>query len=542
MSAGMTAEAIGRAARYDMQLLVPQRPTVRRGVRLRAQDDQVALEGAHRSQVFSGEFASTHLIGLVALCDGTRDLTGLAAESGHTEDVVFKALALLWTAGVLEEHDDGEADGLTRITPEHACLLSRLGDSTGANPSWVTAVQRLTGTPIVLRGDRTVIDRIVPLLAPMRVLPNDGPDADTALTVYVETDGSAAGLGAVAQECWDAGRPLLRVRLSGDELLVGPYVDPDFTACYECGSSDGRLEPPGSHVGLAAGLVARELHAFIGRAVHSSLPVDSHRVDLHELTVTYAPHVARPGCPRCAYSTGPVAATPPVGAVYEQAVAIPPRRFVGEKGHQAHYKSSNLQLQYEFREWPGCPRQVLPPPDLGRLAVPWDAAVPVRDGCPDLADLGTVLAIACGLRPGTQDYGKLRRWTAAGGNIGSVTAFLAVRDPALLEPGTYVYLERDHALARVCDEVPPGAAPVDLAFTGNAAKVARKYMAFALRIVIQDTGCSLGAAQAVAGALGISFRPVADWDEQAWRGACTTDPGREPLTAVVALGGVTDAI
>ena len=52
-------------------------------------------------------------------------------------------------------------------------------------------------------------------------------------------------------------------------------------------------------------------------------------------------------------------------------MAIPPAGFVDSKGHQQHYKPSNLRLQREFRDWPNCPRTLLPDADLERLNRPW---------------------------------------------------------------------------------------------------------------------------------------------------------------------------
>ncbi len=539
MSGGMTAEAIGQAAKYDMQFKVPERPVARRGVRLRRDGKRIALDGAHRPQVFSGRFAAEHLERLLELSDGTRDHAAIALELGLGQDAVFKALALLWTAGAVEEFSADGDRALTAVAPEYACLLSRLGDSTGANASWVGAVDRLRAARIALRGDADLVRAVSELLAPMTLVPpGAGIDAE-CLTVYLETTASAADVDAVARECWEDERALLRVRLSGSLLDIGPYVDPAFTPCHECADSAGPLLPPGPHRELAVGLIARELHAFVSQVVPSALPMDAPRIDLSTLATTTVPLVTRPGCPRCAVSGGPVSAAPPLGAVYEQAVAIPPRQFVGEKGHQAHYKTSNLKLQYEFRDWPGCPRIELPPADLDRLDAPWRGSGSERAGVrrPNLRDVATILLVSCGLRPVDPAVGKLRRWTAAGGNIGSVTAFVAVRDSAILDPGTYVYLERDHSLARVSATVPEGAAPLDLAFGGHSAKVARKYAAFALRIVIQDSGCSLAVALEAAHALGIALRPVADWDDLEWHRACATDPEREPMTAVLALGG-----
>ena len=185
-----------------------------------------------------------------------------------------------------------------------------------------------------------------------------------------------------------------------------------------------------------------------------------------------------------------------------------------------------------------------------------------------------MLALAVGvrepLRPQEQDAdapadaSKLRRWTAAGGNIGSVTAYVLVSDagasdaaaeaaeptdaagsPALLAPGVYTYIERDHALAQV--GLPPGPetsegpaagdAGVRIVLTGNVDKLSKKYMAFALRLAIQDCGCSLETLRLVARCLDLPLRARARWDERELSAAVGVDPAREPIVAVVDLGG-----
>ena len=277
----------------------------------------------------------------------------------------------------------------------------------------------------------------------------------------------------------------------------------------------------------------------------------------------------------------PVAPSAPVGARYEQSVAIPPAAFVDSKGHQQHYKPSNLRLQREFRDWPVCPRTPLPPADLERLDQPWPIAHPLTDdgaepdvvARPTLGELATILALSVGVREplGAEPTGpesaeaaqaplsaKLRRWTAAGGNIGSVTAYVLVPEhgqggqevtgaagqrPA---PGTYVYIERDHALALIgpapsasdtgTEPLPDGVG-ARIVLTGNVDKVARKYFSFALRIAVQDCGCSFEVIRLVADALGVPLRARARWDEQRIARALGTDPAREPACIVVDLGG-----
>ena len=125
-------------------------------------------------------------------------------------------------------------------------------------------------------------------------------------------------------------------------------------------------------------------------------------------------------------------------------------------------------------------------------------------------------------------------------------------------PGTYVYIERDHALALIgpapsaagagpdtgtdaatdagAEPLPDGVG-ARIVLTGNVDKVARKYFSFALRIAVQDCGCSFEVMRLVADALGVPLRARARWDEQRIARALGTDPAREPACIVVDLGG-----
>ena len=114
-----------------------------------------------------------------------------------------------------------------------------------------------------------------------------------------------------------------------------------------------------------------------------------------------------------------------------------------------------------------------------------------------------------------------------------------------LAPGTYVYIERDHALALIgpapaadaeTEPLPDGVG-ARIVLTGNVDKVARKYFSFALRIAVQDCGCSFEVIRLVADALGVTLRARARWDEQLIARALGTDPAREPACIVVDLGG-----
>ena len=586
----MRAGDVGRAARRDLQFRIPRRPVVRLGLRARPDEGGWVVDGARKSQVLGGAFAREHMGPLLEACDGTRTLDEIGETTGIGAQAAFEAVSLLWTGGIVEEGDTEPAPG--DPAPELARFLSRLGDSTGVNDSWQDAARRLAAARVAVVGDNELAGEMVAALEPTlpEVRLDGAPRRGDTLTVLIETRDSAERSKEVASRCREAGIPLLRVRAEQEAVTVGPYVDESFSPCLACaGADEPELgpRPDAARRDIVIGLAARAVAALIARTTVTHLPGDSRRTDLATFTYSDHPVVSRPGCPLCSVagrgeSPVPVAPSAPAGARYEQSVAIPPAAFVDSKGHQQHYKPSNLRLQREFRDWPVCPRTPLPPADLGRLEQPWPVVHPLADNGsepdivarPTLGELATILALSVGVREplGAEPTGqeradaaqtppsaKLRRWTAAGGNIGSVTAYVIVpsageggEEPGRQQPapGTYVYIERDHALALI-GPAPSGAdsgedAETDLltdgvgvriVLTGNVDKVARKYFSFALRIAVQDCGCSFEVIRLVADALGVPLRARARWDEQLIARELGTDPGREPACIVVDLGG-----
>ena len=578
----MRAGDVGRAARNDLQFRIPRKPAVRRGVRMRLDDGAWVLDGGRKNQTLGGRFAREHLGALLQACDGTRTLAEIGEATGIGPQGAFEAVCLLWTGGILEE---GGTEPLPdpQPAPELACLLSRLGDSTGVNDSWQDAARRLAAARVAVVGDAELAGEMVAALEPTlpEVRLDSAPRRGDTLTVLVETADSAARSLEVARRCRQEGIALLRVRAEQEAVTVGPYVDESFSPCLACACADEPEigpRPEAARHDIIVGLAARAVAALIARATVTHLPGDARRTDLATFTYSDRPVVSRPGCPVCSVAGAgeepvPVAPSAPVGARYEQSVAIPPAAFVDSKGHQQHYKPSNLRLQREFRDWPVCPRTPLPPADLERLDQPWPVVHPLTDdgsepdvvARPTLGELATILALSVGVREplGAEPTGreqadtaqtplsaKLRRWTAAGGNIGSVTAYVIVpergKNDGELAPGAYVYIERDHALALIgpapgeqtgTQGVVPDGVGARIVLTGNVDKVARKYFSFALRIAVQDCGCSFEVIRLVADALGVPLRARARWDEQQIARELGTDPVREPACIVVDLGG-----
>ncbi|WP_432107530.1 hypothetical protein [Streptomyces sp. AA1529] len=557
----LTAEQTGAAALRDPQLSVPALPRLRRGVAVQQVEEGLAVEGLPAPQVFRGKAATALLPRLLPLLDGSRDRAALAEELELTQRAVFKALSLLWMCGVIEDSPPppvaGRPDAGSALPAELADYLSRMGDSTGANGYWEQGALRLAAARVALFGSGPAAAALAAELAPStHVTRVTGPDAlpppETTLAV---TAGLRRGeLSVVAAACRDRDVPLVRVAVSAGHARLGPFVHPRYTPCLECllaeesGVPDSSADtgPDEEAAALTAALAAHDLFGFLSRAVPSPYPNQWRTVALDDLKQQRHSGATRPGCPTCSAvpaversgaAEGPEPA--PLAARYEAFIGFPPHEYMDLKGHQQHYKPSNLALQRQEKTWPVCPRAELPPPDTARLAGRPYGQETGPETAVDRDTLSLVLATVAGIRVGDPDF--LRRWTPSGGNIGSVLAHLAVRDVPGLEPGLYGYVPGDHRLALLAPGTGaldglPGAGPATLVLTGNLGKVAKKYHSFALRVTLLDAGCAQATLRRVCRTLGLPRTPVRRWDERAAAAALGVDPRVEPVTAVTDLG------
>ncbi|MFF7727402.1 tpaE [Streptomyces sp. NPDC008001] len=547
----MTAETVGSAARFDPQLRVPRQPRLRRGLVVSTEAGQVVVTGPPKKQLFRGRSATEMLPGLLGLLDGAHTHDRLAAELGLSEDVVFKALSLLWTCGVVEEGPPGaaEREAVTDVDDRLADYLSRVGSATEVNPCWEEAAARLRTAVIEIFGDPALAALLRDELTgsmPVVLGEGDAPTEQATLVVWADAGdgGRDAGSGtdghALVGRCWNKGVPLLRLRVRGRRAALGPLVDPRTTPCLDCltteDEADDRTAGAGDHE-LAAALFARDVFAVVSRTTPAPLPMRWRLVDLETLGQQDASSATRPGCPRCSVAEGPVVERAAAATRFEASVAMPPKEFADLKAHQMHYKPSNLALQRVSRTWPVAPAVELPPPDHERLDHS-DRSGPARDAVrPGPDTLSLLLSVTAGIRADNPD--KVARWTASGGNIGSVTAYAVVRDLPGIAPGIYGYVASGHRLARLSSraDAVPGEGPFSLVLTGDFPKVARKYSAFALRIVLLDGGCAQATAREAARALGIGFALRPRWDDDAIAAALGINPDVEPVTAVIDLGG-----
>ncbi|MER5618740.1 hypothetical protein [Streptomyces sp. NPDC002215] len=533
----ITAETIGTAARFDPQLRIPLRPRLRRGLLVSREADQLVVTGPPKKQLFRGKSATDLLPALLALLDGSRTHAELAGELGRPEEVVFKTLSLLWTCGIVEEGPpEGAEPQVSGIDDHLADYLSRVGSATEANACWEQAAVRLRSAEVEIFGDpglATLLHDELTGSIPVTLGTGSTPTERTTLVVWADTEVSGAGTDTLAEYCWEKGIPLLRLRVRGRRAALGPLVDPRTTPCLNCLSTDDenddRTTAAADH-GLAAALFARDLFAAVSRTTPTPLPMRWRLVDLETLGQSDTSAATRPGCPRCSVAEGPVVERVAPGTRFEASVAMPPKEFADLKAHQMHYKPSNLALQRLSRTWPVAPAVELLPPEHDRLNQQWPVAQPGPD------TLSLLLSVTAGIKADGAE--KVARWTASGGNIGSVTAYAVVRDVPGFAPGIYGYVAAGHRLARLSSQVDgvPGNQALSLVLTGDFPKVARKYSAFALRIVLLDSGCAQATAREAAHALGISFALRPRWDDDTVAAALGINPDTEPITAVIDLG------
>ncbi|HET6858716.1 MAG TPA: hypothetical protein VFH94_16705 [Streptomyces sp.] len=578
----ITAETIGSAARFDPQLRVPRRPRLRRGIVVSAEAGQVVVMGPPKKQLFRGRSATDLLPALLALLDGERTHAAIAAELGRPEEVIFKALSLLWTCGVVEEGPPAAAEAALaqEIDDRLADFLSRIGSATEANACWEQAATRLRTAQVEIFGDPVLATLVRDELTgsvPVAMGTDDTPGEQVTLVVWADAGEAGPDAGPLAEHCWEKGIPLLRLRVHNRRATLGPLVDPRTTPCLDCltatdadtdpdtgagpdadpdhgagpdadadadtgtgpvadtGAGDGSaaLGAADGDLGLAAALFVRDLFAVVSRTTPTPLPMRWRLVNLETLSQRDTAAATRPGCPRCSVAEGPVAVSAEPATRFEASVAMPPKEFADLKAHQMHYKPSNLALQRVSRTWPVARAVEIPPPDHSRLGRAWPAAQPGAD------TLALLLSVTAGIKADGGD--KVARWTASGGNIGSVTAYAVVRDVPGLAPGVYGYVAAEHRLALLSSDVGAvaGGCPLTLVLTGDFPKVARKYSAFALRIVLLDSGCAQATAREAAGALGIRFALRARWDDDAVAAGLGINPDLEPVTAVIDLGDAT---
>ncbi|MGW3041162.1 hypothetical protein ACWC9T_14265 [Kitasatospora sp. NPDC001159] len=534
MTAQLSAVDLAYATANDPQFRLPPHPSVVPGVVLHWSEDGLIVEGTGTRRTLSGRSARQILPDLLPLLDGTRTLDELSTALGRPAAQVRAVLLLLYSCGLLQ-------GGVPRHSDPQSVLLARLLDSTRVNANADEAQDRLLGAPVALWATGPFGDLLAERLNAMgmRTVHLDAPGSPADETPVLAVLHIDAGNLADARTLYRALRrrevPVLLTGPDGDGFFIGPYSANDHGACPECHLA--QVPPTSGELitsamsAAAAALTAVEVLGLVARVGKPASLHGRTRIDLRagqSETRTLAP---RPGCDLC----GDPAVTlqdPPPAYAYEHSVAFPPRRLVNPRDHQVHFEPSNLALQYDAKEYPDAETVDLGDPDLALLD---GGAQPLTVGL-----LGTLLGAAFGLKQQPQDRRqKLLRFAPTGGNLGSPTAYLLVRDVPGLRPGGYAFQAIGHRLARVA-ELPPEyadmAEPVLLVVTGALVRVARKYRTFAYRVIHLDTGVALSHLLLASRRFGLPMINEPAWDDAALTTALGLEREFECVTAVVRLG------
>ena len=173
-----------------------------------------------------------------------------------------------------------------------------------------------------------------------------------------------------------------------------------------------------------------------------------------------------------------------------------------------------------------------------------------------LKELAAVLLLMAGLRK--QDHvadnaedQKVQRWTATGGNLGSVEIHLAVRSLEGLPTGFYFYqpfenslalvrkkatlLEVESFIARATGSSDSALPDVLLIFTGAFHRTVKKYGPFAYRLLHLDAGVALAQMQLVARSLDLRVDVAPQWADDLCEECFFLEKLQEQTTAVVGL-------
>jgi bacteriocin biosynthesis cyclodehydratase domain-containing protein len=506
--------------------------------------DDLVIEGTGNRRTFTGRTAKHLLPDLIPLLDGSRTCEELATRLGWGPEPIRTVLMLLYSCGLLQE---GPAEPELARTPQYA-LLARLLDTTRVNQSATQAQQRLDAAVVGIHGPSDVTDEVVRHLAAVGIrvfaVSQDevgGADRAALDLAVIVIDGDGTVDEELAAYLHEQRIPVLLVGTSGRRIFVGPYAAPDFGGCACCAAAGlGENADPdqGTPSGRAilAGLTTVEVVTLLSRVGVSTSLRGRVDIDLERGPQGIHPVIPRPGCPICGRAGVPLQ-EPPLAYAYESSVAFPPRRLVNPRDHQAHFESSNVVLQFDTKDFPGCPVTDLPHGDAAAVVRGLDH---YRHVGLTVHGLEAVLGATFGRKEEADPTAKLKRFAPTGGNLGSPQGYLVVRDVDGLEPGCYAYLGETHQLAQLSRGLPQAyadGAPVELVLTGAIARVGRKYRTFAYRVVHLDAGVALAHVALAAARVGVVVHAAQGWPDEELADLLGLDLDQEAVTAHLRLIG-----
>jgi SagB-type dehydrogenase family enzyme len=573
MVSPITARRMGQVVQSDLQFHLPQMPRFSPAFEVISAEDHFVIHGAEELVIIRGK-TSAILLKILPMLDGSRDLDQLCDHFRElSREAMLDCLALLYSRGLLEDAVVECTLDTSEFDPEILAYFQRQQDTTRNHVSASQGMKKLADLHMGIYTNYEDVGLLQEGLLQAGIgkvtLLSYGSDIritnEKFILAMVTGKLTDLRLEELAEACTQQRIPWLLSLTCGHTGLLGPYFDSVETACYACFEELQRdtvefRDNTGSFVhemDMWTQYTILEVCNFISGLGPSITGMDYMVLNLSNWHGFKRRVPRRPGCKNCLPIEGVTPSLPPLPMQYEYEVQFPSKLFSTPKAHQAHYKTSNIVLSQETKQYDNYPvvplgkRSIEDCHNVSRLLYHDLKAEDNTELSLDI--LSSILLCGAGIRDIHQQVGfneqKVQRYLPTGGNLGSVQIYILLSGVKDMEDGIYYYQPQLHALHYIAPLREPtnliqaligtdiGSFESLIVTTGALDRVQKKYSAFAYRVIHLDTGVSYAQMQIAAASFGILLSPLSQWNEAKWCELLQIDPMKEPITGVYTLGG-----
>lgn len=508
----------------DLRLRVPEKPRFMPELLVTALDSEsVMVFGTPKRTVLSGRDATRIAARLLPELDGLHALDELSQALGGSANLQ-EALALLQRSALLENGACPLPDG---VSSEVASFLGRFVPAGGFFESRAMALRELAASRVAVCSPPDLATVLIDTLKSCNVgdafgIQDQAVGHGTVTHLLVVTDREyPADRWQQYIEKWPTARILL-CHVGDNEIAVGPWVMPGFSACIGCSTFDrNSAELPGAkvHRRFAAQLIAQLMFERLSKLSEQALygrstvyrEVDG-QIEQRQLHIS-----RRPGCEGC--GLGCYGALDPRGDAFEGLIAIsstmlPPAELVSNRSHEGHYSPSVMAL-ISLPDDSVDGVEVLLPRRLEEVS-----RYPNILGRVSAEAIGLALQFAYGFM--ILDNGQPKKLAPTGGNLRSPEGYVVLNGVSGILDGVYRYNPSNHSLIRVRAGLSKDslAAALGVSLTESdcfcigVSRLKRlwpKYPAFSPRLALLDGGVTQNYLHEALWALGFSTAELALW-------------------------------
>lgn len=555
----------------------PDRPKFLSAVTAVPLEAGVLIDGLSKREVLMGPIAQTLLPKLLHLMDGTRTVEELRDAFGDIPQSYLDSTFTQLREWGLIQHAD-ESNQQDDVDGEALDMLRRLLASRGLRDDAFDAYKRLRCSTVVILATRrwsaylATLQTLISNSGAKKVMLLSDEDAlelrfaDDAFVITCGDDLAPSileGLEASAA----AGRitwlhtALNRTTMSAD---IGPIIGSMYENCYVCYRSYhgqppvrdcGEWEELDQEVLLFCSLIAAETSISIAVPGyrHARRQFQRHQLPSWEATPLRYPRI--PGCPGCRPSTlrileGIGDAKMDLATVYEDYVGLEAQSNslsseltdLGPHAFSNAMRSAKWESSRSTKLFSGeVPLSANMIEALRRCPKPNRRSIKERE-------LACLLALSVGIRE--VEAGRIRRWNASAGNLGSVEVLVLIRHVEGLEPGYYRYDPEEHSLVQLrrrsaldidsflgrtsCD-IAVEQVDALVILSGAYKRISLKYGAFGYHLVQLDAGSAINQIQLLSCGLGIQVDTLRSFNSSVIEQHFHLEEGNQLITSVLAF-------